>query len=416
MSLFFVRKNKLDISPSVCVGLRLCTCKARTIHDNYIGGDKVELFTPVDVLGTAKKKGAPKAKKDISELPKRGGDSEVANRFIEMLDKWHGHKEVWDDELDAQIHYWEYEIRTTNKKRLPWGKKGTKYFTPSSTNSDGRELYMKHSGAARDQHTGRPHQGRWTRMGTAFGDMVQRDLLFIEKHWKREFGEDPPFVPYYVEVNGKRYPAWEKFSQTIEHVEHNGQIVSILGQCDGILVDTKTGELVLLEVKSKQTTSAQTGFYSMKEVGEDHKMQSITYSMLFKNMHISRGIVLYGNLSKKAWIMSEEDYVANPDIRAFEIKFDRETQTQILDKFKHVLDCVENNKPPKFDITKFTFNSYKEATVSSLTAEEYAEIGEQVKRISRSRMPQWKKNSVLEAWRYIEGNWKGDDAQCDADF
>ncbi|MED1350596.1 hypothetical protein P4U51_30025, partial [Bacillus paranthracis] len=250
----------------------------------------------------------------------------------------------------------------------------------------------------------------------AFGDMIQRDLLFIEKHWKAQFGEDPPFIPYYVEVNGKRYPAWEKFSQTISHVEHNGQLVSILGQCDGILVDTKTGELVLLEIKSKQTTSAQTGFYSMKEVGEDHKMQSITYSMLYKDFHISKGIVLYGNLSKKAWIMSEEDYIANPDLRAFEIDFEEEVQNRIMDKFKHILDCVDAKTPPKFDVTKFTFNSYKEATVKSLTAEEYAEIHEQVQRISKSRMPQWKKNSVLEAWRYIEENWKGDDAQCDAAF
>lgn len=376
----------------------------------------MSLFKPVDVLGTTTKTTTPKPKKDISELPKRGGDSDVANRLLDMFDKWHGSQEIWDDELDAQIHLWEYEIRTTNKKRLPWGKRGTKYFTPSSTNSDSRELYMKHIKSPRDKHTGRPHQGRWTRMGTAYGDMIQRDLLFIEKHWKAQFGEDPPFVPYYIEVNGKRYPAWEKFSQTISHVEHNGQLVSILGQCDGILVDTKTGELVLLEIKSKQTTSAQTGFYSMKEVGEDHKMQSITYSMLYKDFHISKGVVLYGNLSKKAWIMSEEDYIANPDLRAFEINFEEETQKRIMDKFKHILDCVDSKNPPKFDVTKFTFNSYKEATVKSLSADEYAEIHEQVKRISKSRMPQWKKNSVLEAWRYIEENWKGDDAQCDAAF
>ncbi|SCV23842.1 Uncharacterized protein BCRIVMBC845_06439 [Bacillus cereus] len=374
----------------------------------------MNLFKPVDVFASTEK--TEKPKKDVSELPKRGGDSEVANRLIEMFDKWHGSQEIWDDELDAQIHLWEYEIRTTNKKRLPWGKRGTKYFTPSSTNSDSRELYMKHIKSDRDKHTGKPHQGRWTRQGTAYGDMVQRDLLFIEKHWKARFGEDPPFVPYYVEINGKRYPAWEKFSQTISHVEHNGKIVSILGQCDGILVDTKTGELVLLEIKSKQTTSAQTGFYSMKEVKDDHEMQSITYSMLFKDMHISRGVVLYGNLSKKAWIMSDDDCIANPDLRGFEIEFKPEVQTRILDKFANVLECVDKKTPPKFDITKFTFNSYKEATVASLTAEEYAEVADQVKRISKSRMPQWKKNGVLDAWKYIEENWKGDPSECDAAF
>lgn len=365
--------------------------------------DTTLMFKPVDVLGANKTKTTEKAQP--TETPERG-NTELANRILAMFDKWHAHREVWDDQLDADIHRWEMEIRTTNRKRLPWGKKGTKYFSPSSANSDSRELYMKMIKAPRDQEEGQAHQGRWRRMGGAYGDMLQRDLLFIEKHWEKEFGEKPPFVPYYVTVNGRRYPAWEKFSQEIKHIEHNGRTISILGQCDGILVDTATGELVILEIKSKQTTSAQTGYYSMKQVGEDHERQTVLYSELYEDYGISSAVVLYGNMAKKSWNMPKDEYEANPDLRAFEVELSNEGRTELLDKFEQVLIAVEKEQPPKFDIMKFTFNNYKEATVKSLTSEEYDEIFAQVERIKKSRMPQWKKNGVITAWEYIEANWE----------
>ncbi|QCY65026.1 hypothetical protein [Bacillus thuringiensis] len=367
------------------------------------------LFKQVNINGGT---GRKTTTADSGEVEKRG-NSDLANDILDMFDKWHTHKEVWDDDLDAKIHQMEYEIRKTNRKRLPWGKKGTKYFSPSSANSDSRELYMKLIGSKRDQEEGQAHQGRWRRMGEAFGEMLQRDLLFIEKHWEKEFGEKPPFIPYYVEVNGKMYPAWEKFAQELKHIEHNGRTISILGQCDGILVDTRTGELVLLEIKSKQTTAAQTGFYSMKEAKQDHEKQAVLYSELYSKYGISKAVLLYGNLSKKTWSMPKEEYEKNPDLRAFEIELSDEGRQEILDKFENVLIAVEKKTPPAFDITKFTFNNFKAATVASLTDEEYGDIATQVQRISKSRMPQWKKNGVLEAWDYIKLNWK---SKCDVDF
>lgn len=361
------------------------------------------LFTQVNINSTYK----PAAATESGTVERRG-DTDLANDILDMFDKWHAHREVWDDDLDAKIFQMEYEIRKTNRKRLPWGTKGTRYFSPSSANSDSRELYMKLTGSQRDQEEGQAHQGRWRRMGSAYGDMLQRDLLYIEKHWEKEFGEKPPFIPYYVEVNGKMYPAWEKFAQEIKHIEHKGRTISILGQCDGILVDTRTGELVLLEIKSKQTSAAQTGFYSMKEAKDDHTKQTVLYSELYEKYGISRAIVLYGNMSKKTWSMSKEEYAKNPDLRAFEVELTNIGRQDILDKFDKVLVAVEKKDPPAFDITKFTFNNFKAATVASLSTEEYEDIAVQVQRISRSRMPQWKKNGVLEAWEYIKANWKAE--------
>ncbi|MCZ0847993.1 hypothetical protein O0536_25530, partial [Brevibacillus laterosporus] len=59
------------------------------------------------------------------------------------------------------------------------------YFSPSSADTEKRELYEKFRGAKKDIHPHPPYQGRWTRIGTAIGDVIQRDLLFIEKHYER---------------------------------------------------------------------------------------------------------------------------------------------------------------------------------------------------------------------------------------
>jgi hypothetical protein len=336
------------------------------------------------------------------------GDSDLANEILDMLDKWHGHKEIWDDELDAQIYAMEREILTTNRKKLAWGKKGTKYFSPSSANSDPRELFHKIRGEKRDtEKNEQPHRGRWRRMGTAFGSVIQRDLLFIEKHWEKEFGYKPPFVPFYVDVNGREYPAWEKFAQEIKHVEHRGRTISMMGQPDGILVDTRTGELIIFEIKSKQTSNAQTGFFSMKEAKEDHAKQVVLYSELYRKYGVTRSVLMYGNLSKKGWNMSPEDYAKNPDLRAFEIVVTEQDITNILDKFVDVLIAIERNETPALDISKFTFNNFKEACINSLTQEEYDDIKGQVVRISGSRLPQWKKNSYLEAWEIIKELYEG---------
>jgi hypothetical protein len=331
------------------------------------------------------------------------GDSQLANDILDMFDKWHGHREIWDDELDAYIHTINKEILTTNRKKLAWGKKGTKYFSPSSSNSDPRELFHKIRGDARDKDNNeQPHRGRWRRMGTAFGDMLQRDLLFIEKHWRKEFGEEPPFVPFYINVNGREYPAWEKFAQVIKHVTHRGRTISIMGQPDAILINTRTDEVVLLEMKSKQTTNAQTGFYSMKEAKEDHAKQTVLYNELYRDYKINRTVVLYGNLSKKSWNMSAEEYAKNPDMRAFEINVTEDDINEVLNTFVDVLIAVEKDEEPRLDLGKFTFNNYKEACVNRMTAEEFEDLQQQVGRISRSRMPTWKKNSYVEAWAIIK--------------
>jgi hypothetical protein len=331
------------------------------------------------------------------EVPPVG---ELAQEFLDMLDKWHGHREIWDDALDAQILRANLEIITTNKKRLDWGKKGTKYFSPSSANSDKRELFHKITGAKRDDQKEQPHRGRWRRLGTAIGDVIQRDLLFIEKHWNNEFKDEyAPFVPEYVSVGDKKYPAWEKFAQLIKWVDYRGHKLPILGQPDGILVHQATGKRVGLEIKSKQTTAAQTGFYSMKEAKEDHFKQAVLYSVMYG---VDDYIILYVNASKKAWYMTEEEYAKNPDVRAFQFHITEEDRKQLLDYLAEVLDAVDTGYPPKLDLDKWTFNNFKTATALSLSEDELDEVRGTVEQIKLSRLSDRQKSAFTEALEFIE--------------
>ena len=323
--------------------------------------------------------------------------------FLAMMDRWHGHNEIWDDALDVHILQMELDIRTTNRKKLEWGVKGTKYFSPSSANSDARELYMKLNREERDKQAVPPHQGRWRRIGTKWGDVIQTDLLFIEKHHKKEFGSHPEFKPEYVDINGKLYPAWEKFAQKIVWVEHRGHKIPILGQPDGILRHLDTGLRIGLEIKSKQTTSAQTSHYSMREAKEDHFKQCVNYSIMYGTPEapLDDFIITYGNLSKKAWNMTAEDYEKNPDMRAFHIHVTEQDRIDLLDYYADILDAIEKKQPPKLDIEKWNFNNYKTACVKSLTDEEVSELKAQAQAYSKSRLPDWKKRSYVEALESI---------------
>jgi len=324
--------------------------------------------------------------------------------FLSMMDRWHGHREIWDDALDVLIMQNEIEIRTTNRKRLEWGPKGTKYFSPSSANSDARELFMKIIGEKKDDQKRPPHQGRWQRIGTAFGDVIQRDLMFIEKHYKKEFGEHPPYKPEYVQVGDKLYPAWEKFAQKIVWVEHRGHRIPILGQPDGILRHLPTKKRVGLEIKSKQTTAAQTSQYSMREPKEDHVKQCVNYSIMYgeKEAPLDDFVITYGNLSKKAWVMSKEDYEKSPDLRAFHVKVTEKDRIELLDFYADVMDAIDLGRPPKIDLEKWAFNNFKTACVLSMSDEEYEEALEQAKAVTRSSLPDWKKRNYFEAIEFMK--------------
>jgi len=326
-------------------------------------------------------KSAKEVKQERKEAVEATRGDELTRDFLYMLDTWHSVPEPYDAKLEAYILRCKSDILLS-----PVGQKEDdgQYFTPSSANSCPRELYHRLRGDRRDDFPIPPHQGRWQRMGTAYGDTVQRDLLYIHKHYARKTGKKPSFIPLYreLELNGevKKVPFWEEFAQKTMTVKHNGFDINIQGKPDGIL-KYKDGTVVGLEVKSKQTSYNRTSEYSMREPEESHKRQVVAYSILYG---VEEFIILYGNLAKKAWNMSEEEYSRYPDLRAFYVRVTEEDKKKMLDYFASIIKAVKDNKPPKIDPDKWTFNNYKTACIMSMSKEEIEKIKDEFMKLVNS--------------------------------
>jgi len=323
--------------------------------------------------------------------------NKYAREFTAMLDKWHSIREPWDTELDALIHEQYAEVMRNPRQEVNWQ---LTYFSPSSANAAKRELYHKLRGDKKDTQPQQPHQGRWQRIGTAIGDILQRDLLFIEKHWEKTFGEAAPFT---VERTEEGFPMWEEFIHGMHFVEHRGHQFHLLGTPDGI-IRHKDGKRMGLEIKSKQTTPAQTSLFSMKGPKEDHVRQVICYAIMH---NLDKYLIIYVNAAKKGWVLSEEDYEKTPDIRVFEVDITEEMKNDVLDYFADVIDDVVNQTPPPMDWEKWNFCDFKTAIAQSMTDEEFAEMRQIVQNVMRSTMPQWMKDGYFNAYEFVKAIREG---------
>ena len=317
--------------------------------------------------------------------------TQIEGDLIALLDDYHSLPEVWDNDLDAQIHKW----FANPPKVFP----NRPYFSPSATNACPRELYVKAKGAKRDESKRQPHQGRWTRIGEEVGGIIQRDLLFIEKHYENMTGNTPRFRFLRTE-DGK--PTFEDFVRVNHKVAIEGVEYYLYGMPDGIMeYTTDEGDKlrVGLEIKSKQTTPARTSLYSMREAEESHIKQCVAYSYMYD---VDYYVILYVNAAKKSWNMSDEEYAKTPDLRAFCYRITDEDRYELLANLADIQRSIDEDKPPKMDVAKWTFNNYKQATVESLTEEDIRHIRKVRDRVSSSNMPQFRKNQIAGAADEIE--------------
>lgn len=314
-------------------------------------------------------------------------EDQMTSDFTTMLDTWHASPEVYDDELDEQIHRW-YADYLADKSRKVWPPRDIPYFTPSSASDCRRALYEKMLGAKRDKLSIQPHQGRWTRFGTSIADSIQRDLLFIEKHYEEVTGQEARFR---FERNDLGEPMFEEFAKGGVVVRPSGKRFTLFGTCDGIMRYQAVNGRVLrvgLEIKSKQTTAARTSHYSLREPDSSHVKQCIAYSIMYG---VNDYIILYVNAAKNGWVMSDEEYAKTPDIRAFHIHITERDKQVLLDEFVDVIQAVEDGNPPTLDPEKWIFNSYKTAVARSLSGEEFTQLEHKVAQVRRSNMTNTKK-------------------------
>lgn len=330
---------------------------------------------------------------NINELVNEDLSSQIEGDFIALIDDWFSIPETWDNALDKQIAKWYSNPPNVFPKRP--------YFSPSSLGSCPRELYIKakYGNKVKDNDKDKPWRGRWRALGTISGDIIQRELLAIERNYEKITGNTPRFK---FERNEDGTPMFEDFAKTNKKVIHNGEEFYLYGAPDGIMrYVTDEGEIIRvgLEVKTKQGTPARTSLYSMKQPDESHAQQVVAYAEMYD---VDYYIILYVNLAKQSWNMTDEQYRKTPDIRAFCTKVTDFDKAQVFEKASEVTKAVRENKPPKMDIDEFTFNNFKRATAVSLEDDEVDEIKAIVKRMAGSSMPAWKKKQQADMVEAIE--------------
>lgn len=331
-------------------------------------------------------------------LEKRQRQAEfIASRFEKFLNVWHSYEQPFDQDLDAWLHSSYADIL---QKKKYFDFQSQPHFSPSSADACERELYMKLKRAEKDHGEVSPHQRRWQALGSGIGEVVQREILLAERHFKKFTGNEPEFRMARTEEG---YPFFEEFAEKMKIFDHQGQRFSIYGKCDGILLwKSPEGEIIRvgLEIKSKQSSYASTSLFSLREPQQSHIKQVTTYSLLY---NIDFFIILYVNAAKKAWVMSEEDMEKYPDIRAFGVYVTEDMRQEVLNKFARVVRAVYLDSPPPLDLLKFMFNNYKKACAESLTEEELKQLGEFVRNVIKSKtIPKWKKESVFQAFHALK--------------
>src|SRR5690625_2130775 len=326
--------------------------------------------------------------------------TQIDGDLIALLDVWFSLPETYDNDLDAQIAQW-----YANPPQV-WPKRDHPYFSPSALGACPRELYIKakYGNKVKDKHRVPPHQRRWQKLGTLGGDLIQRELLAIERNYERLTGNTPRFR---FLRNEDGTPMFEDFAKTNKLVEQDGEKFYLYGAPDGIMeYITDDGEKIRvgLEIKSKQTTPARTSLHSMRQPNSSHARQIVAYSHMFDCEYY---VILYVNYAQKGWFMSEEDYEKTPDIRAFCARVTDDHKRAVFQKAADVTRAVREGKPPKLDLDGWTFNNFKQACAKDLTEEEMDELRKQAEQAKKSNLKTYEIANIVRAVKEIEELRKG---------
>lgn len=323
----------------------------------------------------------------------------VAQEFTDYLNEWHSYQQPYDDMMDAELYE---QFAAELRKQAKWGyfdwSKQRPHFGPSSAGRSDRELYEKIRKSPRDQNRPQPQQRRWTALGEQIGGLVQREIMLAERHYTKFSGKP---VRFRFKRNTDGAPLYEHFTKKMHEVEHDGESFAIFGLGDGILEYlTAEGEWIPigLEVKSRQTSYAETSHNRMKEVKEEHRLQTVCYSEMYT---LDYFLTIYVNSSKKAWNMTDQDRVKSPDFRVFGYAITEDERNAVKTKFARVTKMAREGTPPKVELDSWLFCDYKTHIAKTLTEEEFEELREQALLMQRSGLPDFKKRQYAEAVDFI---------------
>jgi len=323
----------------------------------------------------------------------------IAQEFTDYLNEFHSYQQPYDDEMDAKLYE---QFAGILRKQAKWGyfdwSKKRPYFGPSSAGRSDRELYEKVRKSPRDNTKPQPQQRRWTALGEQIGGLVQREIMLAERHYPKFTGKPSRFR---FKRNSEGAPLYEHFTKKMHEVNYDGEEFAIFGLGDGILEYlTDDGEWlpIGLEVKSRQTSYAETSKARMQEVKSDHRLQTVCYGEMYG---LNYFLTIYLNSSKKAWNMTDEERVKSPDFRVFGYEITEDEKNEVKAKFARVTRMAREGKAPKVELESWLFNDYKTHIAKSLTDEEYEELRQQALLMQNSGLPDWKKRQYAQAVDFI---------------
>lgn len=307
----------------------------------------------------------------------------LAQAFLDQMNDWHTYSEPYDTPLDQWLHQsYAEELKKGNK--INWTER---YFSPSSADKTATELFAKAKRFKKDEIRWKPHQRRYMSLGTAIGDWLQRDILLCERHYEKLSGNKPRFTMGLID--GK--PAFEDFVKTSHPMEWDGQKFNINGTCDGILIDNETGEKVLLEVKSKQSTPAKTSLFSMKKAEDKHVKQTVCYGSMYG---VDKAIIVYVNGAKEGWFADDEKLRKTPDLRAFDVEITDDLREEVFGHFADVCRIIDSDRMPIPDLREWEFSEYKDSITKRLTDEEFSNLL-RVAEVQAELSEGFEKNNIL---------------------
>lgn len=334
---------------------------------------------------------------------KRSFIQNLADKFTAQMNYFHS---LGFDEPEEMMIYW-HESFSEQMKSGTHHDQFEQYLRPSSIGGSETAHWYNLHGYKSDEEIFfgkprvRPFRHRWQNIGTVIGDAWQRMVLSAEYHKK---ANTAPFdLDFKFERNEKGYPMFEEFARKSTHIGG----VPLAGTCDGILrhIDRDLVEgtgltRIGFEVKSKQTTYATTGDYSMRHADPKHVMQAKTYAMMFG---LDYYFIIYQNCSKKSWNMSKEDELKYPDFKVFGAYFSPEEKQAHEEYIKSIWALKDTDEKPKVDLLKWTFNSHKVAILENFDLEDHKYLTAQVLQIESGRYSAFEKKQAREAYDEIEG-------------
>lgn len=322
----------------------------------------------------------------------------IAADFKDFLDEFHMYDQPYDDKMDAEFYA---QYARVLKEQSEWGYFNWKtspdgtprpLFSPSSAGKSDRELYEKANKAKKDSRVWTVNQRDWTGLGSAVGGYLQREVMLAERHFEKLTGKPPRFR---FERTERNEPAFEHFVKKMHEVTYDGEQFAIFGLPDGILeYITDDGEILRVGLEIKSFQKSWSSFKSHKEAKEDHRLQTVCYSEMYGLDYV---IVLYHLTYGVDWFKHTESRS-----KTFGVYVTQDDRNNILAKYAGVTKAWRTKQAPPVDIFALRFNDYKGAIAKSMSDSEFADMKAQVKRLLKSGLPEWKKQSIYDSYSEIE--------------